>query len=88
LDNGTVSANGLALAMTALEKGNITVLDLNANVLRLYNSFDTVGNAIQRAGQFIKDFDPGEDWGDALAFMTDAASKIEGFVEKGEFGNP
>ena len=88
LDSGTMSANGLAAALTILGKGNVTILDLNNSVLQLFESFDSVGNAIQRAGDFIKNFNPGEDWGDALDFITDATDKIQEFVGNKEFGNP
>jgi hypothetical protein len=41
-----MSAEGLAIAFSALAEGNITLFDLNENVLKLYNSFDSVANAI------------------------------------------
>lgn len=88
LDNDVISANGLANAINALQEGNITLFDLNESVLTLLDSFDTVGNAIQRAGQFIKDFDPGEDWGDAYDFIDSAIEKMKDFVDNRELGNP
>ena len=88
LDNNIISANGLALAINALSAGKISINDLDASVLKLYNSFDTVGNAISRAGQLIKDFDPGEDYGDAYDFINNAIEKITEFVNNRELGNP
>ena len=88
LDNNVISANALALAINALQSGQVSIFDLNQSVLELYESFDTVSNAIQRAGQFIKDFDPGEDWGDAFDFIDNAIEKLTEFVDNRELGNP
>ena len=88
LDNDTISANSLANAINALSTGNVAITDLNNNVLNLYDSFDSVANAIQRAGQFIKDFDPGEDWGDAQEFVDSAVEKMTELVDTRQLGNP
>ena len=88
LDENIISANGLANAINALQEGNVAIFDLNESVLQLFDSFDSVSNAIQRAGQFIKDFDPGEDWGDAYDFIDSALERMTELVENRELGNP
>lgn len=88
LDNNIISVKGLANALNALQEGKITVFDLNENVLKLFNSFDTVSNAVSRAGQFIRDFNPGEDWGDAFDFIENATERMNELVKNRELGNP
>lgn len=87
LDMGTMSANGLANAINALEAGNITILDLNEKVIELYESFDTTASAIERASYFIANFDPGKDYSEAINFVEDLAEKMQDLLDKGYLGN-
>jgi hypothetical protein len=87
LDMGTMSANGLANAINALEAGNITILDLNDKVIELYESFDTTASAIERASYFIANFDPGKDYSEAINFVEDLAEKMQDLLDKGYLGN-
>lgn len=88
LDSGATSAQGLANAINALSEGNIAISDLNENIINLYNSFDLTSKAIERAGWLVKNFDPGEDYGDSIDFFNEQIEEMDKLVQNREFGNP
>ena len=87
LDMDIVSANGLARAMTAFEKGNITINDLNANIVRLYENFNTTEEILGDIDSIINNFNPkrgGESR--SFNFLNDTATKFTELVKSSEMG--
>ena len=89
LDTGAISAGGVAAALNALgSEGDLTLLDLNSNVLKLLTSFNQLDDAISSAHRSIENFDWGIDTGEAEDFVKDSAKKWNELYNNGEFGNP
>lgn len=87
LDNGAISAGGLAKALTALEKGQISLTDLNDKVIKVISSMDQLDSTVQSAFYTIDNWEPDRslgDIGDWVNEITDTA--VEQF-NSGEYGN-
>ena len=88
LDTGAISAGGVAAALNAMGKdGNITILDLNENLLKFLSTANQLDDVLSEAHSLIENFDWGIDTGESEDFAKDSTKKWKELYDNGEFGN-
>ena len=88
LDTGAISAGGVAAALNAMgSSGNITILDLNQNLLEFLSTANQLQDVLAEAHNLIENFDWGVDTGESKDFAVDSTKKWKELYEGGEFGN-
>ena len=88
LDTGAISAGGVAAALNAMGKdGNITILDLNENLLKFLSTANQLQDVLSDAHSLIENFDWGIDTGESQDFAVDSTKKWKELYDNGEFGN-
>ena len=89
LDSGIISTGGMARAMNLLhDNGDMTLMDLNSDLLMFLDTLGQVDTAIGDAHNLIENFDPGIDTGESEDFIIDSVKKYNELFEAGEWGNP
>ena len=88
LDTGAISAGGVAAALNAMgADGNITILDLNENLLKFLSTANQLEDTLAEAHSLIENFDWGVDTGESEDFAKDSTKKWKDLYDNGEFGN-
>lgn len=88
LDTGAISAGGVAAALNAMGRdGNITILDLNENLLKFLSTANQLDDVLSEAHSLIENFDWGVDTGESEDFAKDSSKKWKELYDNGEFGN-
>ena len=88
LDTGAISAGGVAAALNAMGRdGNITILDLNENLLKFLSTANQLQDVLSDAHSLIENFDWGVDTGESEDFAIDSTKKWKELYDNGEFGN-
>lgn len=88
LDTGAISAGGVAAALNAMGRdGNITILDLNENLLKFLSTANQLDDVLSEAHSLIENFDWGVDTGESEDFAKDSTKKWKELYDNGEFGN-
>ena len=88
LDTGAISAGGVAAALNAMgADGNITILDLNENLLKFLSTANQLDDVLSEAHSLIENFDWGIDTGESADFAIDSTKKWKELYNNGEFGN-
>lgn len=87
LENNVISASGLAKALTDLQSGTTSILDLDNALLSAYNSMGTLNEVSSSTLAGINGFDPGQDENDVTRFIGTANDFISEQIEKGAYGN-
>ena len=89
LKTGEITAGGFALAMNTLHgEGDISLLSLNQDVLKLLSSFAQLDSVMASAHETVSNFDPGIDTGEGEDFIKENIEKYNEYYENGEWGNP
>ena len=88
LDTGAISAGGVAAALNAMgTDGNITILDLNENLLKFLSTANQLEDTLAEAHSLIENFDWGIDTGESEDFAKESTKKWKELYDNGEFGN-
>ena len=88
LDTGAISAGGVAAALNAMGRdGNITILDLNENLLKFLSTANQLDDVLSEAHSLIENFDWGIDTGESEDFAKESTKKWKELYDNGEFGN-
>lgn len=88
LDTGAISAGGVAAALNAMgADGNITILDLNENLLKFLSTANQLEDTLAEAHSLIENFDWGVDTGESEDFAKESTKKWKELYDNGEFGN-
>ena len=87
LENGTVSAKALAVALTGIQKGEISALDFNDAILAAINSMDDLNGIVEQTINNLNDFNPGFDENDITGFISKVFDDVNSNIEKGAWGN-
>ena len=87
LKNSAISANGLANALTAIQQGNISILDLDNALIAAADSMHSLDNMVAETIDDLNSFDPGFDENDVTGFISKAYEFANEQIEKGAYGN-
>ncbi len=87
LDEGTLSANSLAKALTLLENGTLTINDLSVSVLKAIDSMNGLENATESAFNTIDNWQPARSLGDIGDWVNELADDAVEQFQGGEYGN-
>lgn len=89
LKTGEITAGGFALAMNTLHgEGDVSLLSLNQDVLKLLSSFAQLDSVMASAHETVSNFDPGIDTGEGEDFIKENIEKYNEYYKNGEWGNP
>ena len=87
LDDGTMSAKALAIALNALTTGEITINNLSNSIIAALNAMDDLDGAVKRTIDDLNNFDPGYDENDVTGFIDKVYKNATENIEKGAWGN-
>lgn len=87
LDNGVASAEGLAKALTLIQKGSISFTDLTNNVMTAIGSMSSLEQMSAETLETLSNFDPGIDENEVGDFMGTAYETISENLANGAVGN-
>lgn len=86
LDNGVISAQGLANVINSLESGSLTILDLNDDVLKLADSYYDLEDAVADAHEFINNFSFDNQYIDTYDFIGKVIESLKELQSIGAYG--
>lgn len=87
LKTGTVSAGGLAKALTAISTANVPMESFTTHVLEALSAVNTFDDRLSLLQENLANFDPGLDEGALLDSFSGYIEKLEGYAEKGQYNN-
>lgn len=87
LDNGAISANGLANILNGMSASGMGILDINNGLIAAADSMNTLQNGVADTINTFNNFDPGINEDDLTGFISGAYDTLSGLIEKGAYGN-
>ena len=87
MEQTSLTAEGLAEALTLVEEGKLGFDDLTDSVVASLSAFQGLSTVSANAIKNIKDFDPGLDENEVSKHIASAAETVMGNLDKGAYGN-
>ena len=87
MNNTSTTADGLAIILNEIQSGDIGFENITSAVLAVIGSMDTLGEAVSKVLQNLRDFNLGEDLGEIQDTYSQWGELLTELRSSGEFGN-